>query len=77
LQERARNEAQSGEYEAATRHLRNLARRLDAQGLHELAETAMLEADNLGMGRSISPEGGKDIKYGTRALLLPPAELGS
>jgi hypothetical protein len=72
LQERAREEAKSGEYEAATRHLRNLAMRLEAQGEHRLSETAALEAQNLESVKALSEKGGKDIKYGTRALLLPP-----
>jgi Ca-activated chloride channel family protein len=74
LQERARQEAKAGEYEAATRHLRNLALQLEVQGKHQLSKTAMLEAQNLERIKALSEEGGKVIKYGTRALLLPPPE---
>ena len=74
LQERARQEAKAGEYEAATRHLRNLAARLEAQGEHGLSKTAILEAQNLERIKGLSEKGGKEIKYGTRALLLPPPE---
>jgi len=74
LQERARRESQSGEYEAATRHLRHLAARLGAQGQHELSETAILEAQRLEESHTLSREGEKQIKYGTRALLLPPPQ---
>ena len=34
----------------------------------------MLEAERLKQGRNLSEEGKKHIKYGTRALLLPPKE---
>ena len=74
LQERARREAKAGEYEAATRHLRNLAARLEAQGEHGLSKTAMLEAQSIEHKKVLSEKGGKEIKYGTRALLLPPPE---
>jgi Ca-activated chloride channel family protein len=74
LQERARREAQSGQYEAATRHLRHLAARLEAEGQHELSETAVLEARRLQETHTFSHDGEKKIKYGTRALLLPPPE---
>jgi Ca-activated chloride channel family protein len=74
LQERARQEAKVGEYEAATRHLRNLALQLEAQGKHQLSKTAMFEAQNLERIKALSEEGGKVIKYGTRALLLPAPE---
>ncbi len=74
LQERARQEAQAGEFQAATRHLTNLAGQLEAQGKHRLAKTALLEAQNLERTQSLSDAGGKEIKYGTRALLLPSPE---
>jgi Ca-activated chloride channel family protein len=74
LQERARQEAQAGEYEAANRHLRALALRLHAHGHHGLAKTALLEAENVGRLQQFSEEGSKEIKYGTRALMQPALE---
>jgi Ca-activated chloride channel family protein len=74
LQEQARQEARAGEFEAATRHLENLAVQLQAQGHDGLARTALLEAEILRKEQSLSPTGGKQIKYGTRALLLPAAD---
>jgi Ca-activated chloride channel homolog len=74
LQERARQESDSGKYEAATRHLRHLADRLEAQGQHELSATAMLEAQRLEETHTFSRAGEKQIKYGTRALLPAPPE---
>ncbi len=69
MQERARAEAQAGENEKATRSLQSLAARLLAQGEKSLAETILLEVENLQRERGLSQEGGKEIKYGTRALI--------
>lgn len=74
LQERARQEADAGQYEDATRHLQHLALQLQAQGHHDLSRTALLEAESLRTMQALSQSGGKDIKYGTRALLLPAVE---
>lgn len=74
LQERARSEADAGHYDDATRALRNLASHLLSQGEKSLAKTTLLEAENMERQQSLSSEGGKEIKYGTRALLLSPKE---
>lgn len=74
LQERALQEANAKDYDSATRHLKNLAFLLLTQGKKELAKTALLEAENMQRMQSISKEGGKEIKYGTRALLFSAAE---
>ncbi len=74
LQERAREEAESQRYDQATRHLKNLASLLLTQGEHQLAKTALLEAENMERLQTFSPDGGKEIKYGTRALLFSAAE---
>jgi len=77
LQERARQEAEAGHYESATRHLKNLASLLLAQGEKGLARTALLEAENLAQMQALSEEGSKGIKYGTRALLMPARKRSS
>ena len=69
LQEQARLEATAGDYEQAAEHLTRLATYLLAQGERGLAKTALLEAENLQREKSFSQKGGKEIKYGTRALL--------
>jgi len=74
LQDRARQEADAGEFEAATRHLQSLAMQLHVQGHEELSKTALLEVESLRQIQALSQSGGKTIKYGTRALLLPPVE---
>jgi Ca-activated chloride channel family protein len=74
LQERAREEAAAGEYESATRHLKNLSVQLEAQGHHDLSKTALLEAESISRTQAISQKGGKEIRYGTKSLLLPAME---
>jgi Ca-activated chloride channel family protein len=69
LQEQARLEATAGDYEKAAEHLNRLATHLLAQGERGLAKTALLEAENLQREKSFSQQGGKEIKYGTRALV--------
>ena len=70
MQERARKESQAGEVENATRSLKNLAAHLMEQGHQEIANTVLLEAENLQRKGSFSPAGDKEIKYATRALLM-------
>lgn len=74
LQERARQEAEAEQYDAATRHLKNLAALLLTQGEKDLAKTALLEAEQTQRKHALSKEGGKEIKYGTRALVGMAAE---
>ena len=73
LQERARNETQAGEYESATRHLRNLALQLQTQGQHDLSKTTLFEAESIERLQAFSEQGSKQIKYATRALLRQAA----
>jgi hypothetical protein len=75
MQERARREAQEGDCERASQTLQNLATHLLARGERELAHTALMEAGLLRSNRAFSESGEKQVKFGTRALLLPsPAE---
>ena len=71
IQERASLELSKGNLQGATQHLNNLATHLFAQGEVELARSVLREAENIQRGESISEAGKKQIKYGTRALLLP------
>jgi Ca-activated chloride channel homolog len=70
MQEQARLEVSAGNYDQAVEHLSRLATHLLAQGERELAKTVLLEAENIQKEKSISQQGGKEIKYGTRALLM-------
>jgi Ca-activated chloride channel family protein len=74
MQDRARQEAEANQFDLATRHLKNLASLLLTQGEKDLAKTALLEAENMERLQAFSQEGGKEIKYGTRALLLTAME---
>ncbi len=72
LQEKVRAEVGEGQIDKATRHLHYLATHLLSQGDRELAHTVLLEAEHVQQSRRFSGEGEKRIKYGTRALMLPP-----
>jgi Ca-activated chloride channel family protein len=72
MQERARKELLNGQIHTATRHLQSVAANLLAQGERSLAQTILLEVDNLKHKNALSEEGSKKIKYGTRALFLAP-----
>ena len=71
IQERATIEISKGNFEGATQHLNNLATNLFAQGQPELARSVLNEAENILRNQEISESGKKQIKYGTRSLLLP------
>jgi Ca-activated chloride channel family protein len=71
MQERARTEADRGDFDAATQSLHNLATHLLSQGETSLAKTVLFEAENLEKMKHWSAGGNqKHIKYSTRALLL-------
>ena len=72
MQEQAKQDLEAGNIEQATRRLRFLATHLLAQGETSLATTVLGEAGRIERDRALSDEGEKRIKYGTRALLLPP-----
>lgn len=72
LHERARQEVEKGNILQATRHMQYLATNLLSYGDRELAHLVLIEAEHIKQSHQFSKEGGKQIKYGTRALLLPP-----
>ena len=71
MQEQARQDVSEGNFEAATRRLKNLATQLLSKGEKNLATVVLTEASRLEQGNLIDLENEKAIKYGTRALLLP------
>jgi len=71
MQEKAHSEVEQGQFELASQHMKNLATSLLAQGERSLARTALIEADNIIKMQSFSEEGSKEIKYGTRSLIMP------
>jgi Ca-activated chloride channel family protein len=58
----------------ATRYLQNLATHLLSQGNNSLARTVLKEAESIRENGSFSKYGEKNLKYGTRALMLPEEE---
>ena len=71
MQEAAQEDVELGRYDEASRRLQHLATHLLTHGERSMAKTVLLEAENLQKQQSFSEEGRKNIKYGTRALLLP------
>jgi len=74
MQERARKEIEKGNIATATRHLQVLASNLLTQGERSLAQTILLEVDHLQKQNSLTIEGSKKIKYGTRSLFNAPSK---
>lgn len=71
MQERARQDVAEGKIKEASQRLQRLATQLISAGEKELAQTALAEADRIQQTHTLSPDGSKLIKYGTRLLLLP------
>ncbi|KAA3643211.1 MAG: VWA domain-containing protein [Chloroflexi bacterium] len=74
MQEGARKDVEDGNVDKAVRKLHNLATQLLGAGENGLAQTVLLEADYLEENGKLRKDSEKQIKYGTRALLL---ETGS
>jgi len=70
MQEKAQEDVEAGKYDDASRRLQHLATHLLSQGERSMAKTVLLEAEHLRNQQALSEEGRKNIKYGTRALLL-------
>lgn len=75
MQERAMDEIELGQIEPAVNRLKTLATRLLDIGEADLARAALLEAGRLAQTGSLSPEGRKRIRYGTRSLRILPKEV--
>jgi Ca-activated chloride channel family protein len=74
MQERAHKELEKGNIDTATRQLQVLASNLLTQGERSLAQTILLEVDHLQKQNSLTIEGSKKIKYGTRSLVNAPSK---
>jgi Ca-activated chloride channel family protein len=70
LQEMAQKDLKAGNVRRATARLKNLATQLLSSGETGLAQTVMLELDNIRSSNDMSEDARKQIKYGTRALVL-------
>ena len=71
LQEKAQRDIASGNPGTAYQRLINLSSHLMAKGEDDLAKIAMNEADYIKSNNNFSPNGKKQLKYGTIRLLLP------
>ena len=71
LQEKAHQDLAQGKPDAAYQRMVNLASHLMSREERKLAKIAMKEADHIKSHHTFSPDGEKDIKYGTRHLMLP------
>jgi len=76
MQEKAWEEAQSGQLDTAAARMRRLTARYLETGDLRLAQQAQLEAQRLGHLGTMSAEGRKVLKYGTRSLLGQLPEQG-
>jgi Ca-activated chloride channel family protein len=74
MQERAHKDIEKGNIPGATRQLKALASHLLSQGERSLAQTILLEMENLQKQNALTIEGSKKIKYGTRALFDAPSK---
>lgn len=70
MQEKAHSEVEQGQFELAAQHMKQLATNLLSQGENGLAHTVLMEAEYIEKKRAFSEEGSKEIKYGTRALIM-------
>jgi len=69
MQERARADLQAGDASGAAKRLRMLATHLLSAGEKSLARTVLLAAEDLKHSGILDEKSGKQIKYGTRALI--------
>ena len=69
MQERARADLESGDSSGAAKRLRMLATHLLSAGEKSLARTVLLAADDVQHSGNLDDKSGKQIKYGTRALI--------
>jgi Ca-activated chloride channel family protein len=69
LNERVWKDVEDGAAQEAARRMEYLATRLREAGQTQLAQTAMREAKHIAQTGRLSPEGRKELKYGTRSLI--------
>ena len=74
MQEKAREALEDGNVEEATRKLEFLATRLFERGEDQLARQTLTEVEQVKRTSTLSKEGGKTIKYQTRALISTEGE---
>jgi Ca-activated chloride channel family protein len=69
MQQKVLNDIEHGRVSEVSQRLETIGTRLLGKGEAELAKVALLEAGQLSKTGDLSPEGRKELKYGTRGLL--------
>ena len=69
MNEKAWSEAEAGQFDMATARMQHISTRLLEAGEEELSQQAFAETQRLATMETVSIEGRKDLKYGTRALM--------
>lgn len=69
MNEKVQDDVDAGDLESATKRMRHLSTRLLEAGQAKLAQQAYTEGERLASMGTLSLEGRKKLKYGTRALL--------
>lgn len=77
LQEKASQDFSAGRIDQAVKRLGNLSTQLLKHGKPQLAALAASEAESLKTRQTYSDVGDKQLKYGTKALILPNNESSS
>jgi Ca-activated chloride channel family protein len=72
MQERTRKDVAGGDFQSAVKRMHYLASKLLVNGDRGLARQILVEAENVNSRHRYSDDGDKQIKYGTRGLLLLP-----
>lgn len=75
MQEKAQQEVAQGDHQAAHQRMKYLATNLLAKENFSLGKAVLKEATHIKEHHSFSADGQKQIKYGTRKLLLPLNQL--
>ena len=69
MNEKAWSEAEAGQFDMATARMQHISTRLLEAGEEELSQQAFAETQRLAAMETVSGEGRKGLRYGTRALM--------
>ncbi len=76
MNEKAWSEAEAGQFDMATIRMQNISTRLLEAGEEMLSQQAHAETQRLAAMETVSVEGRKELKYGTRTLMQQFSEEG-
>ena len=76
MNEKAWNEAEAGQFDMATARMQHISTRLLEAGEEALSQQAFAETQRLASMETVSIEGRKGLKYGTRALMQQFSDEG-